>query len=587
MSSLDGFSMYPLARKLHSELAGGRIDRVLQPNKHTILLSIRQPGKNLTLHISINPQSPAMHLISHSIENPPVPPIFCMVLRKQIEDGRIASVTQFGLDRMISLHIDVLGPGGIILTKTLTVEMMGKHSNMILLQDKRIIDAIRKVGSNENRLRQILPGKEYVLPPNQDKINLITDSVEKWRDAIRACEGMPIAKAIVRASLGMGPVSAREFVWRAGLPADLCIEDMDNADFDALTATVCEVVEEFKNGVISPVAAADANGKLLAISAFRLAHLSAHTMHEFASISEMLDFAAAVAGSYTPPDRERFKKLVGNEINKAKNKFNVLQEELSQAHNAEEYKVKADILMTYQYQLNDGYVKQVVLPNIYSAVPEEETVTIELDPLLSPMQNMQKYYQKYNKLKRAQESLAVQLLHCQNDIRYLSSIDSSLDSSSTQTEINEIKAELSAAGYLAENKKRKMHEKPSQPLKFNCDGMVILVGKNNYQNDQLTFKTSQLSDLWLHVKDIPGSHVILRCEGQPPPQETIQFAAELAGYFSKAKDSSNIPVDCTLRRYVKKPSGAKPGFVIYTNQTTLYITPDHQKIEPLLPHAAK
>lgn len=580
--SLDGFSMNPLAIELNKQLAGGRIDRIFQPNKHTILIAIRQPGKNYTLHISINSQSPVINIIEHSLDNPPAPPMFCMVLRKQIEDGRIAAIEQYALDRIFLLHVDGLGPGGIIVTKTLIVELMGKHSNIILLQDNRIIDAIRKVGSNENRLRQILPGKEYISPPNQDKLNLLTTGLTELNEKLKECSEMLLEKALIRTILGIGPISAREFIWRAGLPANIEIAAMEECDYQSINEVVGEIVANYQKECIFPTVITDHNRKFLAISAFKLEHLKNHTVHEFASLSEALDFKTAIAGNYIPPEKDRFKKLIHNEMTKAKNKLVVLQEELRQAHQAEEFKIKADILMTYQYQLADGYIKEVELPNIYAQAPEEERLTIALDPRLSPMQNMQKYYQKYNKLKRAQDLVTTQIKQCQSDIDYLASIDNSLDNSRSLAELNEIKKELIAAGYLKEIIKRKSPEKPSEPLKFCFENTMIFVGKNNYQNDNLTFKLSQPSDIWLHAKDTPGSHVIIRLEKSEPTEALLEYAAKLAGHFSKAKNSSNIPVDYTKRHYVKKPSGAKPGFVIYTNQKTLYVTPNSEEIENIL-----
>lgn len=574
---LDGFSMHPLAAELRAKLAGGRVDRVFQPNKHTVLLAVRQPGRNYTLHISINPQNPVINIIDHALDNPPAPPLFCMVLRKQIEDGRIATIEQSALDRVILVHIDALGAGGILLTKTLIVELMGKHSNIILVQDNKIIDAMRKVGSNENRLRQILPGRMYVAPPNQIKCNLLAASTADLTGQLKEYSGMRLTKALIQACLGLGPVSAREFVWRAGLPEDILIDDMEGGNYQSLSASIAEIVADIKNSCIFPTVVTDPNKKPLAIAAFKLKHLKGNIVHTFATMSEALDFTTAAAGSYAPPDKERFKKLIRSETAKAQNKLAVLQEELQEAHQAEEYKRKADILMTYQHLISGPYAKEASLPDIYAPCPEKEPVRITLDPLLTPAQNMQKYYQKYNKLKRAQELLLVQISQCQADIGYLATIDNSLNHVNGLAEITEIKNELISSGYLKEMSKRKILEKPSKPLKFLFEDTVILVGKNNYQNDALTFKTSQPSDLWLHAKDIPGSHVIVRLEKSEPSETLIAYAAKLAAYFSQAKEASNIPVDYTKRQYVKKPSGAKPGFVNYTNQKTIYVTPPNDE----------
>lgn len=587
--SLDGFSMYPLILELDQQLSGGRIDKIHQPNQHTVILAVRQPGKTFSLHISINPQNPVINIITRTIDNPAAAPLFCMVLRKQIEDGRIAAIRQHGLDRMVVIDIDVLGAGGIIQTKSLVIELMGKYSNLILLQDEKIIDAMKKIGAATSRVRQILPGLDYRLPPNQDKINVLTSPISEMAEKLQDEPQMPLVKAIIRVCLGIGPTSAKEFAWGAGLPGDIAVQELSAADMDALSQSAQEIIDAFHAKRFTPTVVTDEHKKLLAVAAFPLHHLRTHTTHILSSMSEAVDFSTTVSGNYTIPEKEQLKKFAANESAKLRHKLEVITQELSDAYNAEDYKVKADILMTYQYQFTAGYATQEIeLPNIYADVPEAHKIKIALDPRLSAAQNMQAYYAKYNKLKRAQELLQVQIEQCKEDMRYIASIESSLESSSTLVEIHEIKRELIAAGYITEQKKRKASEKPSLPFKFtSSDGDLILVGKNNFQNDQLTFKTAMHDDMWLHAKDIPGSHVVIRCERQTPSENTLHLAATLAAYFSKARDSSNVPVDCTKQRYVKKPAKAKPGFVIYTNQKTLYVTPDKETIEQMLENRSK
>lgn len=573
---LDGFSMYPLAKQLHAALAGGRIDRIFQPNKHTVIIHIRQPRSTLTLCVSINPQNPALYLTTNTFDNPASPPLFCMVLRKHIEDGRVAAIEQYGLDRIININIDTLGANGIIITKTLTIELMGKHSNIILRQDLRIVDALRKVGHNENRVRQILPGYDYVLPPQQDKLNLLDSAAVEWQPRLlRQAAALPLHKALVQSFLGLGPISAKEIAWRAGLPGTLTASELTESDWRSLTGVIAELIDDYRQLTVTPSVAIDANNKLLAIAAFPLEHLSgANTVKPFVSVSDALSYSIKISGSYVPPDKERYKKIIANELAKSRHKLTVLQEELEQAHNADDYKIKADILMTYQYQIPDSYQRQIELPNIYSDDPAANLVVIELDPALSAVQNSQKYYQKYTKLKRAQISLAQQVEQCRADGEYLASIESSLENSHTAAELSDIKNELCAAGYIPIAVKRRPAAATSEPLQYAYDGIAIIVGKNNYQNDRITFKSSRPDDVWLHVKDSPGSHVLIRCHPNEAEQATLEYAAKLAAYYSKARTSSNVPVDYTKCRYVKKPSGAKPGFVIYTNQKTLYVTPD-------------
>lgn len=585
--SLDGFSMHPLTRELDTALAGGRIDKITQPNKQSIILSVRQPGQNFLLHISINSQNPSAHLLEKNLENPPEPPVFCMVLRKQIETGRIAKVRQHGLDRLLLIDIDSLAAGGRIVTKTLVLELMGKYSNIILVQDGIIIDALRKIGANSSRVRTVLPGQTYELPPGQEKKDLFTDDIEAIMAIVKADPALRLDKALLAACMGFGPVSAKEVCFSAGLAPSMRIETLDEADFKAVEAALQEIRE-------SALHAGDAsapedkavlllgeNQKVLAMAAFPLHYLPEAAVLTFPTISAMLEKADSLLGSYVLPDKDRFRKLVKNEKNRAENKLTKLDEEIAAAENAEEFKVRGDNLMTYQYQFKDREDASVTVSNIYSETGE--TITIPLDQRLTLVENMQACYKKYDKLKRAQELLQVQRRECEANIAYLESIEASLLASSSLAEIAEIHNELIAAGYLREKPKKKNNDKPARPFHFHApDGTDILVGKNNYQNDKLTFKTARYNDMWFHTKDIPGSHVVLQNGGTEPSEEDILLAASLAAHFSKARGSSKIPVDYTEIRYVKKPSGSKPGFVIFTNQKTLYITPDEAKLAPIL-----
>ena len=579
--SLDGISMHPLAIELDRAVAGGRIDRINQPSKQSIVMSLRLPGKNVLLHITINPQNPAMHLIDKAPENPPEPPMFCMVLRKHLETGRIAGVRQYGLDRLLIMDIDFLSAGGRIITKSLVVELMGKYSNIILMQDGIIIDALRKVGTNSSRVRTVLPGDEYALPPQQDKLNLLETPVSEVIAAIKAKCDMKLSKAILDTCLGFGPVTAKEAAYGAGLPASMTVSQLNDGDFASLENSLCEITDSFREPCGTATIVIDKNNKPLATASFPLHYFTEETALTFPTISEMLGRASSLTGSYQIPDKDRFKKLMKNELNRAENKVQKLRDDIAAADNAEEYRIKADNLMTYQYQFQDRVDAEVTVPNIYSETGE--SITIRMDQRLSVVENVQAYYKKYDKLKRGKELLEQQLQHCLDDIQYMSSIEASLESSTRLAEINDIKAELIASGILREKPKKHAAEKQSQPFKFTApDGTQILVGKNNYQNDRLTFKTANPGDIWLHTQNIPGSHVILRCDGDEPAEDTLLLASYLAVHFSKAQGSSKVPVDYTRARFVKKPSGAKPGFVIFTNQTTLYVTPEAEVLQPVL-----
>ena len=579
--SLDGISMHPLAIELDRAVAGGRIDRINQPNKQSIVMALRLPGKNVLLHITINPQNPAIHLIDKAPENPPEPPMFCMVLRKHLETGRIAGVRQYGLDRLLMMDIDFLAAGGQIITKSLIIELMGKYSNIILVQDGVIIDALRKVGTNSSRVRTILPGDTYILPPQQDKLNLLNTPVDEVISAIRSKGDMKLSKAILDTCLGFGPVTAREAAFGAGLPGSMPVNELNDGDFSSLKSSLAEITDSFREPCGAASIVIDSNNKPLATASFPLHYFTEDRTLTFGTISEMLSKASSLAGSYQIPDKDRFRKLMKNELNRAENKVQKLRDDIAAADNAEEYRIKADNLMTYQYQFQDRVDAEIIVPNIYSE--SGENIAIKMDQRLSVVENVQAYYKKYDKLKRGKELLEQQLERCLEDIGYMSSIEASLESSTHLAEINDIRAELIASGILREKPKKHAAEKQSQPFSFTApDGTKILVGKNNYQNDRLTFRTARPGDIWLHTQNIPGSHVILRCDGAEPAEDTLLLASYLAVHFSKAQGSSKVPVDYTRARFVKKPSGAKPGFVIFTNQTTLYVTPEPEVLQPVL-----
>jgi len=583
--SLDGYSMRPLVRELDARLTGGRIDKITQPNKQSIVLSVRQPGETVLLHISVNSRNPSAHILERNLENPPEPPVFCMVLRKQLETGRIAGIRQHGLDRLLLMDVDSLGAHSQIVTKTLVIELMGKYSNIILVQDGRIIDALRKIGNNSSRVRTVLPGDAYELPPDQDKLDLLAVPLDtimgKLRELRQTDAEQRLDKALLAVCMGFGPVSAKEVCFNAGLAPSTRLNRLEDIDLQA----VREALQEVKTAVTSmepqPMMLLDEHKKILAMAAFPLHYLPAALPLTFPTISAMLEKADQLNGSYVLPDKERFQKLVKNELNKAQVKLGKLDQEIAEAENAEDYRICGDNLQTYQYQFKDREDPEITVPDIYSATGE--TITIALDQRYTLIENMQRYYKKYYKLKRAQELLQVQRQECEDSIIYLESISASLSSSSSLAEIAEIHNELIAAGYLHEKPRKKNNDKPSRPFHFTApDGTPVLVGKNNYQNDKLTCHTAAYNDIWLHTQKIPGSHVILRTGGAKPSDEALDFAAELAAHFSQAQGSSNIPVDYTEIRHVKKPSGAKPGFVIFTDQKTLYVTPDEQELAKVI-----
>ena len=583
--SLDGLSLSTLVAELHTKLAGGRIDKIFQPDKYTLTMWIRQPTQNLCLLLSSNPEHPRIHLITTVPENPTTPTAFCMLLRKHIEDGRIAQIEQHSLDRIATLSIDTRGEGGAIVTKTITIELMGKHSNIILMQDNIIIDAIKRIGIGTSRHRQLLPKMEYTYPPGQLRLNLLTTPTKDFIGALMSNPTGLLTKAIIHTSMGIGPITAREMVWRAGLPTNIMVDQLDQEDLKALSEALESILSTFHANQPSPtVMVSNDDSGLRGISSFPLAHLTdTCTAHEFPTMSEAVIFTDGLSRTQRVPEQVALLKLVTEEIDRLTRKQGILTEEQGAAKAADDFREFGDILMANLYNIPSSSTA-IELGNLYSESPEDNKVTIALDPRLTPIENARAYYTKYNKLKRAQESLRGQLVQCEQDLTYLDTILVALEHATLAAELLDIRLELIAAGYIKPLSKRRMPTPPSLPLTAKApNGLTILVGKNNRQNDIVTFKQAQPNDLWFHTKDIPGSHVVLRLgTTEDPPLAAIEAAAHLAAYYSKAGQSTKVPVDYTKRRYVKKPSGAKPGFVIYDHQQTIYITPDITIVNGLL-----
>ena len=576
--SLDGFSMHVLTEELRHNLLGARIDRVNQPNKETIVISLRQPGKNFLLQIGVNSTNPGAYIAAKAKENPPEPPVFCMVLRKQLEGGRLTDIRQHGLDRLLLMDIDSLAAGGKIVTKTLALELMGKYSNIILVQDGVIIDALRRIGHNRSRVRTVLPGDAYELPPEQDKLNILTSPLAEIIRRITSQTGVKPQQGILNSCLGFGPVTARETVYLAGLTQKSELDNLTAEEINSLT----DALQALQHAADAPEPSlvTDANGKVLAMAAFPIKHVAGRCQ-KFTAVSELMAAADELTGCYVLPDKDRLLKLVKNEFNRAERKLEKINQEIDEAENADIYKKRGDNLMTYQYELQD-HASCVTVTDIYSETGEK--IEIPLDPKLTVTQNMQACYKKYDKLKRARSLLAEQRNRNEAEINYLAGIETALKLCDGLTEIGDIQRELATGGYLREKPRKKNNDKPSEPFCFTTpDGSKIWVGKNNYQNDRLSFKLARPTDIWLHTKDIPGSHVILQTGQSEPTEETLLLAAQVAAYFSQAQGSSKVPVDYVPCMHLKKPTGAKPGFVTFTKQHTVYVTAGEDVLAKLTP----
>jgi predicted ribosome quality control (RQC) complex YloA/Tae2 family protein len=579
--NIEGLSLRALVAELDRRLAGARVDRISQPDKFRLGLWLRQPGENIALLLSANPDSAGAWLPASLPENPAVPPAFCMLLRKHLEDGRIAAVAQHGLDRVVTFAVDTRGERGLIVTKQLILEIMGKHSNIILVQDGTVLDAIRRVGAAVSRVRQVLPGRSYALPPGQPRADILaTDPAAFVAGLRRDHSSLGLAKAIVATAEGIGPLTAQEISWRAGLPAGHPVAALDDADAASIAEAVASIAAPLAVGESQPTVALSADGgKLLALAAFRPDHLAGQDLRPFPAMSAAVEFAATFCGQPPNPEKTILQKTVSQETTRLARKETILAAELAEAGDADKHRIFGDILMANLHAVPAG-AGVITLANLYDSAAAP--ITIPLDPLLGPVANAKRHYARYNKAKRAVQTIAAQLAECRAELAYLDSVAVALDQAAALDELNEIRQELVQGGYIKEKTKRRPPP-PAAPLAAAApDGTTILIGRNNRQNDLVTFKHAGPDDLWLHTKDIPGSHVILKTAGREPAPEALAAAAMLAAYHSKARASATVPVDYTRRRHVRKPAGAKPGFVIYDHQKTVYVTPDEEQVKKLL-----
>jgi predicted ribosome quality control (RQC) complex YloA/Tae2 family protein len=582
--ALDGIVLHSIVYELHTSLVGGRVDKIFQPDRQSILLHVRQPGKNLRLLLCGDPQQARVQLTDVQFENPLTPPAYCMLLRKHLEGGRIMNVKQQQLDRIVHLTLENWDEVQGLTTRTLVVEIMGKHSNIILLNNQDIIlDALYRIPGAVNRHREILPGRRYIAPPAQQKQHPFTADAPSVCSNLAALPQQKTANALVQSFIGLGPGTAREIVTRAGLPPDSTALSLSSEQQTHLAGIFVQFMSGLQHHDYQPTVVLPYDGGgVIDFACYDLLQYPDTSRRHYPSMGQAMDFFFRAERIKSTPGKEVLLKLLRNEKNRAERKILIQQEELQEAHQAEELKILGDLLTANIGLMHKGQ-KEVTVLNYYD--PAQTEITVSLDPKLSPIENTQHYYHRYAKAKRSIDILERQIDETRMEINYLDALLVQLGDALMKADLQEIRLELSEQGYLPPIAPGKKNKRPAAapaviPLRFlSPDGWEIFVGKNNKQNDYVTFKLGRGQDIWLHTKDIPGSHVILRVQHTEIPPDTLGMAAKLAAYFSKSRTSSQVPVDYTLRKHVRKPSGAKPGFVIYDQQHTLYVTPDEKIAE--------
>ncbi|KIL35229.1 hypothetical protein SD71_14345 [Cohnella kolymensis] len=575
--SLDGIVTRALVYELQN-CVHARIHKIYQPTDNELVLHIRGQGINGRLLMSAHPSMPRIHWTEQPWANPQEPPMFCMLLRKYCEGGVIEAIRQVGMERVVEIdirHRDELGDCAL---KRIVLEIMGRHSNLMLIDPATgvIHDGIRHVTPAISSHRVVLPGSLYVPPPSQNKVNpLIVDSEAAFEEALnnhhaeaeQSDETQNTMKALVNSFTGISPLIAREIAYRA------------QENQAGLWPAFLEMMQQIARHSYVPNLVEPVNGKT-DYSAVTLTHLQGEAQ-TFTSIHQCLEtyFSEKAQRDLVRQRTTDLHRFLLNEISKNEKKLVKLQETLEEAEEADKVRRFGELLTAHLHQFQRGD-KSVQVTDYYDE--DQQTVAIPLDPLLTPNENAQRFFRKYSKLKNSRTVVAEQMQAAEDEIRYLASVLQGLDTASP-ADIEEIRDELTEQGYIRERglkrgmKKKKKKDRPSILCYTSSEGIPIYVGKNNTQNDYVTNRLGTPSDTWLHTKDIPGSHVLIR--SPEFGEATLHEAAVLAAYYSKAKESSTVPVDYTRIRNVRKPNGAKPGFVIYEGQRTLYVTPDEALIE--------
>ncbi|MDC2864764.1 Rqc2 family fibronectin-binding protein [Bacillus sp. BP-3] len=566
--AFDGLFTRAITHEIANSLQTGRISKIYQPSKYEILLHIRANGKNQKLLLSAHPTYARMHLTAQNYDSPALPPMFCMLLRKHLEGGFIEKIEQIDLERMVQIKIRSRNEIGDESFKTLIIEIMGRHSNIILVDSKTniILDSLKHVSLAVNRHRTVYAGSEYIAPPTQQKINPL--QIETQEEFIRPLDFLSgnMDKQLVGAFTGISPLFAKEVVAKAGMVNEHALSEA----FFTLQKPLLQ--HQYTPSMIV------ANGKEF-FYLFPLSHLKGEEK-TFSSISELLDrfFFGKAERDRVKQQAHDLERFMQNEKAKNVKKVIKLQKTLEDAGKADKYQLFGELLTANMYAMKKGD-KEIEVINYYDEY--SGTVKITLDPLRTPSENAQRYFQKYQKAKNSIAIVEEQIEKTNEEIFYFDSLLQQMEAASSK-DIEEIREELAEEGYMRNRKAKNVKKKPTKPILdkyIASDGTEILVGKNNKQNDYLTNKLARRDEIWLHTKDIPGSHVVIR--SLEPSEETLIEAAKLAAYFSKAKESSSVPVDYTKIRHVKKPSGAKLGFVTYDNQQTIYVTPDTDTVMKL------
>lgn len=574
--AFDGIVVANLVHELKSELLNGRIAKIAQPEADELLLTIKSPSGQRRLYLSASASLPLIYLTENNKPSPMTAPNFCMLLRKHIANGRIVDIYQPKLERIIYFTIEHLNELGDLCRKNLIVEIMGKHSNLIFCtEDGTIIDSIKHVSAQMSSVREVLPGRTYFIPDTMEKSDPLSITPEEFT-AVLQSKPLPLSKAIYTSFTGISPITAEEICFIAGIDSSLPPKELSADIMQHLYNQFTLYFTNVKEGAFRP-AIYYLGKEPKEFTSLPLTHFTEYRRVEFDKISNVLETYYAAKNTITRIRQKSsdLRHILQTALERNRKKYDLQIKQLKDTENRDRYKIYGELLHVYGYNLEEG-AKTLGAFNYYT----NEMIQIPLDPMLSPQENAKKYFDKYNKQKRTYEALSSLIQETSDDIRYLESVRTALDIARSEEDLAEIKEELIAAGYMKCKFTKKKQRIKNKPLHYiSSDGYDMYVGKNNFQNEELTFHFANGNDWWFHAKQAPGSHVIVKTKGEELPDSTFEEAGRLAAYYSSMRNADKIEIDYVEKKHVKKPSGGKPGFVVYYTNYSLIIDSDISEIK--------
>lgn len=570
--AFDGITIANIVTELNQTITGGKINKIAQPENDELIITIKNQRKQYRLFLSASASLPLIYLTETNKPSPLTAPNFCMLLRKHIGSGKIIAIEQPGMERIIRFTIEHLNELGDLCTKYLIVEIMGKHSNIIFCNEEdQIIDSIKHVSAHMSSVREVLPGRPYFIPETQSKLNPFVLTEEIFQEKIFP-RPVNVAKAIYTSITGISPLMAEEVCYRAGIDGGIPTDRLEDVERVHLAHTFLRMVDDIRDGHFEPNIIYKGK-EPVEFACFPLSQYQDYRAVSYPSIFPVLETYYAEKNIVTKMRQKTvdLRKIVQNALERNVKKYQLQQKQLKDTEKKEKYRVWGELLNTYGYEVEPG-AKSMEALNYYT----NEMIQIPLDETMTPQENAKKYFDKYSKLKRTKEALDTLLQETGDEIKHLESIAASLDIASSEEDLVQIKEEMMEYGYVKrKNTGGKKVKVTSRPYHYiSSDGYDIYVGKNNFQNDELSFKFASGNDWWFHAKGQPGSHVIVKSKNEELPDRTFEEAGKLAAYYSKGRQAPKVEIDYTQKKNLRKPTGGKPGFVVYYTNYSLLIEPD-------------